>query len=79
MVLKMKVEKTMLDVAVIGIGNTGNQVASLAQDRLKIPVLAINSSAKDLETVPSSVPKKLISSADGLSQGAGKNRALAKS
>lgn len=69
----------MLKVGIVGIGNTGNQVASLAQDRLKIPVLAINSSAKDLETVPSSVPKKLISSADGLSQGAGKNRALAKS
>ena len=69
----------MLKVGIVGIGNTGNQVASLAQDRLKIPVLAINSSEKDLETVPSSVPKKLISSADGLSQGAGKNRALAKS
>lgn len=69
----------MLKVGIVGIGNTGNQVASLAQDRLKIPVLAINSSAKDLETVPSSIPKKLISSADGLSQGAGKNRALAKS
>ena len=69
----------MLKIGIVGIGNTGNQVASLAQDRLKIPVLAINSSAKDLETVPSSVPKKLISSADGLSQGAGKNRALAKS
>ena len=69
----------MLKVGVIGIGNTGNQVATLAMNELKIPVLAINSSEKDLETVPDSVPKKLISGAKGLSQGAGKNRSLAKS
>lgn len=69
----------MLKVGIVGIGNTGNQVAALAQNELKIPVLAINSSEKDLETVPDGVPKKLISSADGLSQGAGKNRSLAKS
>lgn len=69
----------MLRVGIIGIGNTGNQVASLAQDRLKIPVIAINSSEKDLETIPSTVHKELISSAQGPSQGAGKNRALAKS
>ena len=69
----------MLNVGIIGIGNTGNQVATLAQQELNIPVLAINSSEKDLETVPDSVQKKLIASADGLSQGAGKNRALAKS
>lgn len=69
----------MLNVGIIGMGNTGNQVAALAQKELNIPVLAINSSAKDLETVPDCVPKKLISSSDGLSQGAGKNRNLAKS
>jgi cell division GTPase FtsZ len=69
----------MLQVGVIGIGNTGNQIATLAMNELKIPVLAINSSEKDLETVPDSVPKKLISSTKGLSQGAGKNRSLAKS
>lgn len=69
----------MLDVGIIGLGNTGNQVATLAQKELKIPVLAINSSEKDLETVPNDVPKKLISSAKGHSQGAGKNRSLAKS
>ena len=69
----------MLNVGIIGLGNTGNQVATLAQKELKIPVLAINSSAKDLETVPDDVPKKLITSASGHSQGAGKNRALAKS
>ena len=67
----------MLQVGVIGIGNTGNQIATLAMNELKIPVLAINSSEKDLETVPDSVPKKLISSTKGLSQGAGKNRSLA--
>lgn len=75
----MKGENIMLKVGVIGIGNTGNQVATLAMNELKIPVLAINSSEKDLETVPDSVPKKLISGAKGLSQGAGKNRSLAKS
>ncbi len=69
----------MLNVGIIGLGNTGNQVATLAQKELKIPVLAINSSAKDLETVPDDVPKKIISSASGHSQGAGKNRSLAKS
>ena len=79
MVLKMKGEKTMLDVAVIGIGNTGNQVASLAMNELKIPVLALNSSEKDLETIPSSVPRKLICDEKGKSKGAGKNRSLAKS
>ena len=69
----------MLDVAVIGIGNTGNQIASLAMNELKIPVLALNSSEKDLETIPSSVPRKLICDEKGKSKGAGKNRSLAKS
>lgn len=68
----------MLKIGVIGIGNTGNQIAALAMDRLKIPVLAINSSEKDLETIPDGVEKRLISDSAGLSQGAGKNRALAK-
>lgn len=69
----------MLKVGIIGLGNTGNQVAALAMKELNIPVMAINSSEKDLETIPEGVPKTLIKSADGLSQGAGKNRALAKS
>lgn len=68
----------MLKVGIIGIGNTGNQVAALAMKTLNIPVLAINSSEKDLETVPDGVPRRLISDKSGLSQGAGKNRALAK-
>lgn len=68
----------MLQVGVIGIGNTGNQVAVLAKEKLGIPVIAINSSEKDLETVPAGIPKKLIGDKEGLSQGAGKDRALAK-
>ena len=68
----------MLNVGVIGIGNTGNQVASLAKNKLHIPVLAINSSEKDLEVVPQDIPKKLIQNGSGFSQGAGKDRSLAK-
>ncbi len=68
----------MLKVGIIGLGNTGNQIASLAFDKLHIPVIAVNSSEKDLETIPDSIPKKLISDAKGQSQGAGKNRQLAK-
>lgn len=68
----------MLKVGIIGIGNTGNQVAALAKDTLNIPVIAINSSEKDLETISEDIPKKLISDKEGLTQGAGKDRALAK-
>ena len=68
----------MLNVGIIGLGNTGNQIASLAFEKLHIPVIAVNSSSKDLETIPNSIPKKLISDANGQSQGAGKNRQLAK-
>ena len=65
----------MLDVGLIGIGNAGNQVASLAKEKLGIDVYAINSSEKDFETVPNGIPKKLI----GDKKGAGKNRLEAKS
>lgn len=68
----------MLKVGIIGIGNTGNQIAALAKERLNIPVVAINSSEKDLETIPADIPKKLIRDSEGLSQGAGKDRGLAK-
>lgn len=68
----------MLRVGIIGIGNTGNQIASLAKEQLNIPVVAINSSEKDLETVSTNIPKKLISDKDGLTHGAGKDRSLAK-
>lgn len=68
----------MLNVGVIGLGNTGNQIAALAADELKIPAMAINSSEKDLETIANKIPKILISDTEGSSKGAGKNRALAK-
>lgn len=68
----------MLNVGVIGLGNTGNQIAALAAEELKIPAMAINSSEKDLETIANKIPKILISDAEGSSKGAGKNRALAK-
>lgn len=69
----------MLKVGITGVGNTGNQIAALAKARLDIPVYAINSSEKDLETIPDSVPKKVIRDKDGLSQGAGKDRKRAQS
>lgn len=64
----------MLDISVIGIGNAGSQVASLASEKLSVPVLAINSSEKDLETIPSSIPHILI----GDQRGSGKERMAAK-
>lgn len=68
----------MINVGIIGIGNAGNQVAVLANSKYGLPVLAINSSEKDLETVPDSIPKKLISQKSGFNHGAGKDRKLAK-
>lgn len=68
----------MLKVGIIGIGNTGNQIAALAKNKYQIPGIAINSSEKDLETIGDNIPKKLISNKEGLSQGAGKDRNLAK-
>lgn len=68
----------MLKVGIMGIGNTGNQIATLAMEKLHIPVIAINSSEKDLETVPDAIPRKLITLKDGDKQGAGKDRVLAK-
>lgn len=68
----------MLNVGIVGLGNTGNQVAQLAKQRLGIPVIAINSSEKDLETITEDIPRKLISDKAGLSSGAGKDRARAK-
>lgn len=68
----------MLNVGIIGIGNAGNQVATIANSELSIPVIAINSSEKDLETIDNSIPKALIKDKEGLCHGAGKDRALAK-
>ncbi len=64
----------MLDVSVVGIGNAGSQVAALAADKLKIPVLVINSSEKDLQTIPETIPHYLM----GDEKGAGKERQAAK-
>lgn len=64
----------MLDVSVVGMGNAGSQVAALAADKLKIPVLAINSSEKDLQTIPETIPHYLM----GDEKGAGKERQAAK-
>lgn len=68
----------MLKVGITGVGNTGNQIAALAKAKLDIPVFAINSSEKDLETIPDNVPKKVIKDKEGLSQGAGKDRKRAQ-
>ena len=64
----------MLDVSVIGIGNCGSQIAALAMKKLNIPVLAINSSERDLQTLPKDVPSFMI----GDAKGAGKERSAAK-
>lgn len=68
----------MISTGIIGMGNAGSQVAVLASEKLKIPAMAINSSEKDLETVPSTVTKVQITAKDQLSKGAGKDRKLAK-
>lgn len=64
----------MLNISVVGIGNAGSQVAALAAERLKVPVLAINSSEKDLQTIPDNIPHYLM----GDEKGAGKERGAAK-
>lgn len=64
----------MLNVSVIGLGNAGSQVAALANEKLGVQVLAINSSEKDLQTIPTTIPHVLI----GDSKGAGKERGAAK-
>ena len=68
----------MITAGVIGMGNAGNQVATLAHTMLSIPAMAINSSEKDLETVPDGVIKIKITAKDAESKGAGKDRKLAK-
>lgn len=68
----------MLNIGIIGIGNTGNQIALLANQKLSVPVLCINSSEKDLETIPNNIPKRLLKDKTGLSLGAGKDRKTAK-
>jgi cell division GTPase FtsZ len=65
----------MLNVGVIGIGNCGNQVASLCHQKLTgCDVFAINTSETDLSTLPTDIPKKCV----GDTEGSGKNRETAK-
>ena len=64
----------MLKTGIIGIGNAGSQVAALCKERLQIEALAINSSERDLQTLPANLNKILI----GDSKGAGKERLEAK-
>lgn len=65
----------MLKVGVIGIGNAGNQVAAYADAVLKVPVLAINASEKDLSTLPDNIRKIKMSK---MADGTGKDRNVAK-
>lgn len=67
-------EKGVLKISVIGVGNTGNQVAALAKERGIESVIAVNSSQKDLETVKDKIHTLLI----GDTKGAGKDRNQAK-
>ena len=64
----------MLNVGVVGIGNAGSQVAALAKEKLGVDAIAINSSEKDLQTLPSSIHRIMI----GDTKGAGKERGAAK-
>ena len=65
----------MLNVGIIGVGNAGNQVCALCAKKYPdIPVIAINCSENDMNTLPTSVTKILI----GDGKGAGKNREEAK-
>lgn len=65
----------MLNVGIIGCGNAGNQVCALCAKKYPdIPVIAINCSENDMNTLPSSVQSILI----GDGKGAGKNREEAK-
>lgn len=63
----------MLNIAVVGIGNAGNQVAELANVEYGIPGVAINSSEKDMATL-----KKVDCLLVGDEKGAGKDRRTAK-
>lgn len=63
----------MLRACIIGVGNCGNQIATLANAEKGIPGVAINSSQKDLVNVKG-IPTLLI----GDEKGAGKDRKNAK-
>ena len=63
----------MLEAGIIGIGNAGSQVASLALSE-NIDAVVMNSSENDLSTIPDTVIKFPL----GDLRGAGKNRSEAK-
>jgi cell division GTPase FtsZ len=65
----------MLNVGIIGCGNTGNQVCAYCANKYPdIPVVAINCSENDMVSLPNTIQKFLI----GDGKGAGKNREEAK-
>ncbi len=64
----------MLKIAVIGVGNAGNQVADYANLQ-GIDGLAINTSEKDLMNLVTKIPAIIV----GDEKGAGKDRSIAKS
>lgn len=64
----------MLQIGIIGIGNCGSQIAKLAYETAGCEAFAINTSEKDLSTLPGSIPRRVI----GETEGTGKNRDIAK-
>lgn len=55
----------MINVGIIGVGNTGNQIVALAKDQIPdIKGVAINSSEKDLETIPNTIPRILLQNSE---------------
>lgn len=63
----------MLKIAVLGIGNAGNQVANLANQN-GIECFCVNTSERDLDTIDQGISVFLF----GNSEGAGKDRTVAK-
>lgn len=63
----------MLKIAVLGIGNAGNQVANVAV-REGIPSFCINASEKDLDAINKDIDTFIV----GNREGAGKDRRIAK-
>ena len=63
----------MLKIAVLGIGNAGNQVANLSKAN-NIDTFCVNTSERDLDTIDQGIPVFLF----GNSEGAGKDRTVAK-
>ena len=64
----------MISAGIIGLGNTGNQVAALAKKTKEIPSIAINASEKDIDAVKGYIEAIIF----GDRAGCGKDRRLAK-